>query len=170
MNRIKYRWLNQMGYGMRKIPGTDPALYDVTLDDDWPLTLLCEDTGWRYQPDRHEVTDMGSIPRILQSIIPKDRFLLTWLTHDSGYQKGGLYVSTSKGEPFVFVSMPRARIDALMLEGIVAEGCLWWERQMVYRGVRLGGWVAWNRKRRLNPEQMYYSGKLTRPIVTHPDA
>jgi len=137
---MSWRFDNPEGYTLRKIDGTkNPIRYDFQLDFTDPLTLVDTVNGSRIQPDRHAVTDMGSIPTWLQPIIGKDRFLITWLLHDSGYQHGGLYISAGAGKPYEFCPMTRLELDQVMLVGLEAEGCRWITRRLIYRGVRLFG-------------------------------
>jgi len=139
---------NQEGYTLRKIPSSrDPTLYEFSLSRSKPLTFIWED-GSCWQPDRHEITDMGSLPRLAQLWIPKDRYLLSWMCHDSGYLKGGLYVSPRRGRPYEFVKMPRKQIDDFMFEGIRSEGGTWLQLEAIYWAVRAGGWINWGDRRR----------------------
>jgi len=144
---MRWQWINPCGYNLVKIPGTrNPIRYDFQLDYIKPLTLLDTATGESWQPDRHAVTDMGSIPRWLQPLVDKDRYLLSWLLHDSGYQHGGLYLSLAPGMPFCFQPLSRLQLDAMMLAGIEAEGGGWFVRHAIYRAVRLGGWRGYRGK------------------------
>ena len=70
--------------------------------------------------------------------IPKDSCLLSWIFHDSGYAKGGLYVSNT-GAEYIFHAMTRKELDDFMLMGMEAEGLGWTKRQIVYYAVRWFG-------------------------------
>lgn len=145
---MKGSFHNTEGYSLVKLPestGKNIALYEFTLAESYPLFFLC-DNGIYMQPDRHEITDMGSIPLFAQALIPKDRCLLTWIFHDSGYAKGGLYISKT-GDNFIFHPMTRGELDDFMLAGMRAEKLCWWKRKAVYKVVRWFGWVRWNQAR-----------------------
>lgn len=119
------------------------AIYDFKNDGVNPLTYRAVD-GTCYRPKDRMESDMGSVPNTVQIIIPKDRFLQTWLCHDSGYEDGGLYVKYVGTETYVFVKMSRNKIDLLMKEGIGAEGGNAFERNAVYEAVNWAGWAVWS--------------------------
>lgn len=82
--------------------------------------------------------DGGSIPPPLWSLLrihPTDpRFFRSFILHDFCYMVG--YRNS------------RLICDCLLLAGAEADGAGRIAREAVYRGVRLGGWVAWERYRR----------------------
>jgi len=141
---------NDRGYRLDKIRD-DPylwiftkAMYEFTLDPDKPLTYVTPN-GTRLQPDRHLAeTDMGSIPLTLQIFIPKDRFLKSFMFHDSGYNHGGLYMAPVGSNQFVFAPMSRSEVDNLLWFMVGAENGNIAQRAVIYRGVRLGGWASWD--------------------------
>lgn len=157
---MRGRWVNATGYTLRKIPGSkNPILYEFTLDLVAPMTLVLDD-GRSIRPDRHETTDMGSIPALAQLWVPKDSTLLTFVLHDSGYIKGGLYVATRTGERHVFMPMTRAEVDVLMVVGAEAEGAPPVARTVVYYMVRSFGWLAWNQRRKLQEARAKWQRRL----------
>lgn len=140
------------GYDLSKIPGSDRRKWLIFTDCDYTFTLNLEKPltfhypdGIRVQPDRHEgeITNMGSVPAPLQLVIPKDRFLLSFCFHDSGYKHHGLYVSFAPGDPFAFVQMNQGEVDQFLWQGVAAEGGNSFQRQVVYRAVRAWGWASW---------------------------
>jgi hypothetical protein len=80
-------------------------------------------------------TDFASVPRILWNLLPPfGQHSRAAVLHD------WLYVHAPSG-------MTRAEADALFLEAMAVLGVNWLTRHAMYRGVRLGGWTAWNRYR-----------------------
>lgn len=146
--KSKPGFINQQGYECPKIRdqkyffGLLPpkAIYRYKSDEDNPLTLLFTD-GKYYRPNKNFETDMGSVPRVLQFFIPKDRFLLSFIFHDSIYKEGGIWVSDTYDGPYVFKKLSRSKGDSMLkvmttLEpspaGVVASSCVWF-------GVTVGG-------------------------------
>lgn len=81
------------------------------------------------------VTDLASVPRLLWAILPPQSIAEEAVLHD------WLYSNQDKH------TLTRAQCDGLLLEAMIAQGQGWWKRQTIYRGVRLGGWVAWKNKK-----------------------
>ncbi len=78
-------------------------------------------------------TDLGSIPVILQNIFPKDGLaMFGYILHDYLYFTG-IYT--------------RSESDDILEESMKTLGVSWWRRKSVRAGLRLGGWVAWNKHR-----------------------
>ena len=79
-------------------------------------------------------TDLGSIPQFLQGVFPKDgKAMFPYINHDTLYKKG-LY--------------PRNICDDILEESMKVVGVSWWRRKAVREGLRVGGWVAWNKHRK----------------------
>jgi len=80
------------------------------------------------------VTDFGSVPRVLWSIVsPIGKCVGAYVLHD------WLYFTQERSR---FVS------DAILLEAMEVLGVNRFQRWLVFRGVRLGGWVAWKQRRK----------------------
>jgi len=147
----KARWINKNGYDLDKIRDdkyllglTTKAIYEFRLKKSKPMTLILAD-GTRVQPDRHLAeTDMGSIPLSLQFFFPKDRFLLSYILHDSGYHHHGLYVKKPGRKVYRFTPMTKGEIDELLRISIEAEGGGIVRRNIIYRAVQAGGFIGWN--------------------------
>jgi len=120
------------------------AVYEFTLDSVAPLTFHLP-SGVRIQPDRHLAeTDMGSTPASLQLFVPKDRFLLSYLFHDSAYHHGGLYMAYPPySDEFNFQPMSQFEADCLLRTMVRAEGASAVGAALIYRAVRLGGWASY---------------------------
>lgn len=96
------------------------AIYRFQLNMATPLTF-----GWDgifYQPDRNFDSDQGSVPLWAQRIVPKDRFLVGFWIHDSGYRHGGLHISTD-GANYIFRQAKKSEIDYLLYEMVLADPC-----------------------------------------------
>ena len=79
------------------------------------------------------VTDGASVPRGLWNVLPPfGRYSQAALLHDWLYYSG---------------EYTRAAADRLFLDAMRSCGVPLWKRWVMYSGVRMGGWVAWNRYR-----------------------
>lgn len=79
------------------------------------------------------ITDFASIPVPIQAIIPKSIGRRAAILHDYLYFTQGLSGKYSRKE-----------CDQIFLEALKVLGVRWTQRQVLYLGVRVGGWVAWN--------------------------
>jgi len=137
---------NPEGYVLKKIRNErrlffpDKAIYRFTLDQGSPLTF-CANSGADYQPNRQYETDMGSIPLFLQWRIQKDRFLLSFLFHDSAWTHGGMWVRNKYSEEFRFVDMSRWQSNMLLSSMVRCEGATRRELGYIMAGVSIG--AAW---------------------------
>lgn len=82
----------------------------------------------------NRISDGYSVPAILWSLIRGLKSMLPAYAHDEAY---------------LLACMSRSQADANLRAGIVATGGSWWTAWKVWAGVRLGGWIAWNRYARL---------------------
>lgn len=81
------------------------------------------------------VTDLASIPRLFWNILPPfGKYTLAAIVHDWLYRN-------HIGE--------RKVADARLLEIMQECGVPWWQRQIIYRNVRLFGWASWRDDARL---------------------
>ena len=123
-------------------------VWRVVLNKDFPLCYEAQD-GIRYRPEMCFSSDGGSIPYSLQNIasmvpfinLKRDCFIRSYVLHDSSYQQHGLW--TWAGYRWVFNTLDRGRVDAILYESLLAEGANHAEASIVYAGVRAGGWVPW---------------------------
>ena len=127
---------------------TYTALYEFENDllDPWTYHHPC---GYSVRPDRHFVTDMGSIPKILQGLIPvlfsKDLWLGDFCLHDSGYKHGGLWFAKHDPLVFTFSKMARSAVDEMLDITIHASGGGCISSAPIWAGVRLGGWASFDK-------------------------
>lgn len=78
-------------------------------------------------------TDLGSIPWLLKVIPgfrPTEPGKRAFLMHDVGYRQQ---------------LAERLLLDAIMHSALIADGMKRWKADACYVGVRLGGWVSYNR-------------------------
>ncbi len=110
-----------------------------------PLIVQVGDS-WLLQVPEGFWSDGGSVPTLLWSILrvhPLDpRFARSFFLHDFVYATG---------------FQTRKVCDELMLSGCIYDKAPEYIRELVYRGVRLGGWVAWNRYRARSSLQLQKS-------------
>ena len=78
------------------------------------------------------VTDWASVPRILHTVLPpRGRYSKAAVLHDFLYK--------------THYQDNRKACDKLFYEAMGVLGVKWWKKKMLYRGVRVGGWLAWNK-------------------------
>lgn len=93
------------------------------------------------------VTDLASIPRAIRWLIPKVGMdAQASVVHDRGYRDGFVRVRIDVCERQIAVS--RGMIDSMYLQAMRALGVSRWRRHTLYIGVKVGGWVVWNRLRK----------------------
>lgn len=118
------------------------ALVVTPMDDgkSWKLVkpfdyeLGEEGSGKKIEVPTGFITDFASIPRPMWVIYP------VW----------GLYGKAAVLHDFMYATgMPtkRAECDAIFLEAMGVLKVPWIRRHIIYRGVRLGGWLAWKAHR-----------------------
>lgn len=163
-------WLNPDGFVDRPLAGS--VLSKYTLNAEAPLMFYDGETGDKYRIGLETIsTDGGSIPKILQAIpwFEPRRFMRAYPNHDGIFQRGYVYICR-RTDPLVFVKteVDQAFADELLRRMIIAEGYLleeanpqWsafqrWRNAkriqtvstVVYGGLRVGGFVAWNKYRK----------------------
>lgn len=80
------------------------------------------------------ITDFASIPKVFQWLISKfGKYDKAAVLHDYLYFTG---------------CETRKESDIIFFEAMIVLLVKWWKRRAIYRGVRVGGWVAWNKHRR----------------------
>ena len=155
-------WINPQGYELVKVDTCrvlfrDVAIYRVLLDPEKPLTYI-DKHGVKYQPGKEYDTDMGTIPFLLQRIVSKDEYLLSFLLHDWNCMMGYVWAcSPDVDGPWDRMPMPRKDADEMLKETVLVEGTqlnktkakrVRWQARWIYRGVRVGAWFS--RKRKVN--------------------
>lgn len=79
-------------------------------------------------------TDYGSIPKILHSVLsPTGKPTYAYVIHDMLYQDGIYSKKVS---------------DKILDEAMKILGTGWFKRKTIMTGLKIGGWVAWNKYRK----------------------
>ena len=77
-------------------------------------------------------SDLASVPRGLWNLIPPwGPYADAAVIHDYLYR--------------VQVIKPRKFVDQIFLEAMEVKQCRWAQRWAIYLGVRIGGWLTWNK-------------------------
>lgn len=116
-----------------ELHATAPIGSDIWILDE---PLAWEANGERIVVPAKFITDLASVPRIVQNIVPVNRaHRHAAVLHD-----------------YLFVIQDRSReaADKLFLEAMEAVGVGWLMRWTMYLAVRAGGWLPWRR----NAEQL----------------
>lgn len=110
-----------------------------------PLTWHDDVRGWDITVPVGFLTDYASIPRVLHPLLPKTgkSYTRAAVLHDYLYATG--YVPLDPAP--VHVSIPRQYADDVLRRVAAEDGCPPALRELMYRGVRLGGWAAWRKYR-----------------------
>ena len=85
-------------------------------------------------------TDGASIPKIAYPLI--------------GSPWGGRYAKAAVPHDYRYYTqtIPRRKADKQFIDGMTILGVPWWKKRLMYRVVRLGGWICWRirgRRRKL---------------------
>lgn len=119
--------------------------------DDLPYVLLADliydsvRLGARVVVPAGFSTDLASIPRLVQPLIPKEgKYNRPAVVHD------WLYANGSIGPKGGLVSRPvaRATADAVLREAMASLLVDAERAELIYMGVRVGGWYPWRKYRK----------------------
>ncbi|MCK5602323.1 DUF1353 domain-containing protein [Candidatus Pacearchaeota archaeon] len=118
------------GIQLKKVPNTgNIAKFEVTEDYKCEVSDIVIPKGF--------ITDGASIPRIFWPVFPPfGQYFNAAVEHD--YLYSITYQTRKEG-------------DKIFLEQMKNDGVKWFTRKMIYRAVRMFGWVTYNKfKRRHN--------------------
>jgi len=123
------RWINEWAFSLRdtgrKVPGFPcwrrRTEYEYTTDEYSPATFQCAPDVF-VRPDRHGYTDMGSVPELLQLMVPKDLHLPSFILHDSACREGGLYYASNYLGPYKFRGVSSREAARLLGLSLSASG------------------------------------------------
>lgn len=108
-------------------------------DDEWTLAgemVYVTQAGDLIEIPAGFVTDLATIPRLLQWIVTVNgRHRAAAVVHDWLYEKQG---------------RPRTEADRLFREAMDDSGVRLTQRWAMWAAVRVGGWLPWGRRARLN--------------------
>lgn len=129
-----------------RVEPNPPNYATWTLFDTFEYRLRSHDGAEHVRVAVGFVTDFASIPRLLWWIWPPSQgpYLAAALVHDCLY-KTGYVLNRHTGHKR---RITRDEADDVIKE--VMEVCRtpFLTKRCIYRGVRLGGWVAWNKHRK----------------------
>ena len=110
----------------------DPLIYEYTAAN--PAMAYIDRSGKYWRPDNHFYTDLGSVPLLLQGIpgLQKDRWIRSYIMHDSCYKHGYLWCMGEKKE------LSKGQIDTMLFDMVRAEGGGAFIAWTIYLGVRAG--------------------------------
>jgi hypothetical protein len=92
-------------------------------------------------------TDFASIPRALWTFLPPTgKYGKATLIHDALYQNRMVTIHVDE-EQTIFRLVERGEADSILKEGMEVLKVGWFTRQLVYSGVRVGGWLPWKKYR-----------------------
>jgi hypothetical protein len=107
------------------------------IDDLWilerPLHYYSKLTNVEYEVPVGFVTDFATVPRWA---------VIYLLTANTGHRAALLHDYLYR-----LKLVKRRCADAIFFEALVVDGEPLWRCYLMWAGVRLGGWVAWNRKK-----------------------
>jgi hypothetical protein len=110
---------------------------------------LCQPDGVQYVSiPRGFITDFASFPLGIVFKSPGGRWDKAAVVHDVLYKTGVVSVdgrSAGRSDPR---PITRGEADAIFKEAMTVAGVGWFPKQIIYAGVRVGGWKAWNAHRK----------------------
>lgn len=87
------------------------------------------------------ITDFASVPWPASMFIPlSGRHNMAAVVHDFIYSLLG-----EMSIPYNFKKRTRKECDLIFLEALRASGCNEIKSQIMYRAVRIGAWISWNK-------------------------
>ena len=120
-------------------------IYSTEGNDRFAYEIGKEGSGLMVKPPANFVTDFASVPRLFWWLLPRwGRYGNAAVIHDFLYRDGHLI----RIEPPRITKPTRKRADEIFLEGMIVLRVKPWKRQMIYWGVRIGGWYPWWQNRR----------------------
>jgi hypothetical protein len=142
---MKAEFLNPDGYEIHPRYNTGlfrKTVFEFDLDIHKPLTFQ-RANGELIRPDRHYLTDKGSVPVCLRWLVPHDTYERSFLLHDSAFLHHGHYVKSPLGGDFVFRTLTMDQANSLLAEMMDAEGAWGITRAAVYKAVKWFGAFSW---------------------------
>jgi len=120
-------------------------LGDYELEED----LIYEDVdGTLYKTLKGASSDLSSFPWFARVILPKSLLAKAPFPHDTHYRTQKALVRTPEDQDFVSMPISREKSDRLYRNGAIDEGINDKLAKGLYAGLRVGGWVTWNKHKR----------------------
>lgn len=89
------------------------------------------------------ITDFASIPWLFWTFLPAwGKYGKAAVIHDCLYQNGGIEHPVSRGCSWIKI-ITRKEADTIFYEAMLVSGTKPWKAKVMYRAVRLFGWLAW---------------------------
>lgn len=88
------------------------------------------------------VTDFASMPLGIVFKSPGGKWDKPAIVHDVLYKRGWIDYEKARKR------LTRKECDQIFLEAMEVAGVNWLARRIIYAGVRVGGWKAWNEHRK----------------------
>jgi hypothetical protein len=118
------------------------AIFEFTADPQSPIIFEDHDGNW-WLTDKHFFTDWGSIPIVLQVLIPKDTYL-GYLFHDASFGHHGLWFLKKGSTEIVFKELTMTQANDILYQMMMAQGAWKITAATVYETLQLAGSAAWN--------------------------
>jgi hypothetical protein len=111
----------------------DYKMFEVQVD--FKYYIGSKDSDEVVEIKKGTKTDGASIPKIFWSLIggPLGPYAPAAVVHDVLYVRG---------------TYKRRKADKTFLEAMAVLKVRWWRRRVMHLGVRIGGWLPWNRYRK----------------------
>jgi hypothetical protein len=125
---------------------------NLELLKDWKA----EYNGWTFTAQKGFISDGNSVPWLFRGIVPKfGRNTIAGIVHDWLYKAGWVEVYGLVADPNLqsrkyMHNITRRQADIARLDFCRWCGDWWVSAYVSYIGLRLGGWMAWKRYRRLD--------------------
>ncbi len=113
---------------------------------EWDIFEVCEEFFWYLDYSRKNPlvivpkgfkTNFGSIPKILRPIFNPVKYI-SFILHDNLYSEKGIIIYQDDYE-YNEVNYTRKEADLILRAGLKVEGAWFFERNMIYWGVRIWG-------------------------------
>lgn len=123
-------------------PDSRGEVWTVEEDFVWFMDKNNKSSDVIYVPKGFE-SDLASIPKILQNIIPRTTAPAASVAHDYCYQKNLIFMYIGKNM-YMGVPSSRKRSDYNFKLMLKACGISSFKANMMYAGLRAGGWKVYN--------------------------
>jgi len=100
-------------------------------------------------------TNLASIPRLARLFVPKTgKHDQAATLHDQGYEYRVIFIRQADGK-IKAVEKDRAYWDRVFYDALLVLGVRKTRAWLMYRAVRMGGWVAWRKSSKANKKHPY---------------
>jgi hypothetical protein len=111
--------------------------------------FVFEDNGQRVMVPKDFGSDFNSVPRGLWNLFPPWEYPEAGIVHDWLYQKPqSYYIRLDQTWSPASVPMTRKEVDNIHRRILQLTGAGWMHRQLMWLGIRSGGWLPWKKLRK----------------------